>query len=223
MGDKKRLFIGVQLALATTRKVGDAIEVMRRGAPDKGLRAVWVPPPNLHLTLKFLGWVRADAVAAIGDALAQRAPGNRPFDVQARGVGAFPNERAARVLWVGAQDPSGSLAKLVAEVEDDMAALGFPREERAFSPHLTIGRVKEGKGAEEVLAPYHAADFGRSTIRELILFESVTKSTGSVYMPLARATLGVAAAGTERQTRVLEPAADINSEEPEGHGGQQPA
>jgi 2'-5' RNA ligase len=211
MGDKKRLFLAVNLSIATTRKIADTIAKMRLVAERKGMRVGWVPPANLHITLKFLGWSPADVVAAVRDRVRDAAKGVKAFELASRGVGAFPTEPSARVLWVGVADASGTLARLAQVIDRSMAELGFALETRAFAPHLTVGRVKEGKGADEVLAPYRQTDFGTSQIREVILYESLMRSQGSEYIPQFR----VALERTERQTRVVEPDS-TESEDPNG-------
>ena len=213
VGDKKRLFLAVNLSVAVTRKIAEAAARMRQTAERRGLRVGWVAPANLHVTLKFLGWTAAEAPAAIQDRMAAALAGSKSFELSARGAGAFPTESQARVLWVGLTDPSGGLAQLAAVAEEQMEKLGYPRETRPFSAHVTVGRVKEGKGADEVLAPFRQADFGSSTIREVILYESQMRSTGSEYTPLARMAIGA----PERQTRDVE-----GSKESEGptNGGQ---
>lgn len=225
--DKKRLFLAVTLSVGTTRRIADAVARMRPVAERRGLRVAWVAPANLHVTLKFLGWTSAEVVDAVRDRLIAVAAKRRGFDVGARGVGAFPSEVGARILWAGVTDPSGTLGAIAAEVDGEMAALGYVKETRPFTAHVTIGRVKDGKGAEEVLGPHHATDFGVSPIRELILYESVTKSSGSEYTALARAPLAGGSGRPERQTRGVEeetgPTTGQKESEEPTNGGQHPA
>ncbi len=216
MGDKKRLFLAVNLSMATTRKIAEAQARMRVAAEKKGLRVGWVPPANLHVTLKFLGWAAGEVVPAVRDRVADAIAGLRGFDVIARGAGAFPTVAAARVLWIGLHDGTGWLGEIAGKLEDAMAGLGFAREARAFSAHVTLGRVKEGKGAEEVLAPFRTMDFGGSLVRDVVLYESLMRSTGSEYTALARIPLETASGRPERQTREVEPAPE--SEDPHGSG-----
>jgi 2'-5' RNA ligase len=211
----KRLFLAVDLSMAVTRKIGDAIQKMRPLADRAGMRVGWVPPENLHVTLKFLGWSPDESVDAIRDKVTALAKGRRGFDLGARGVGAFPSETGARVLWMGVQDASGALARLAADVEKAMVGLGFAAETRPYSAHVTVGRVKDGKGGAEVLAPFRDTDFGNSSIRAVVLYESVTKPTGSKYTALFRAPLEGPPPRTERQTRGVEPEPQ-ESEEPNG-------
>lgn len=212
MGEKKRLFLAANLAVGVTRKIGDAIARMRPIAEKRGMRVAWVPAANLHVTLKFLGWTSAEAVLGIRDRAGEVAATRKAFEVAARGAGGYPSESGARVLWVGVNDASGGLAQIAAGLDEQMARLGFERENRKFTAHVTVGRVKEGKGAEEVLAPFRQMDFGTSSIREIILYESTMKSSGSEYAALARMPLG----GPERQTRGVE--TKVESEDPQNGG-----
>jgi RNA 2',3'-cyclic 3'-phosphodiesterase len=212
--EKKRLFLAASLGIGPTRKIADAIGRLRAVAEKKGVRVGWVPPSNLHVTLKFLGWVSPEVAAAVEDRAAAALAGVRAFELGARGMGAYPTPATARVLWVGIQDPSGTLAQIASLLEAAMAELGFARETRPFSGHLTVGRVKDGKGAEEVLAPHRATDFGNSIVREVVLYESHTKSTGSEYTALARIALEGGPSRPDRQTRGVEPPQE--SEDPNG-------
>jgi 2'-5' RNA ligase len=210
MGEKKRLFLAVNLSVAVTRKIGEAIGKMRQAAERRGLRVGWVPPANLHVTLKYLGWSSAEVVEAVRDQVAALSSGLGAFELGARGTGGFPSETGARVLWVGVSDPAGVLGPLAERVDVAMAGLGYAREERPFHPHVTVGRVKEGKGTEEVLAPFRGVDFGSSTVRDIVLYESFTKASGSEYVAQFRHPLAI----PERQTRMLERAQE--SEDPDG-------
>jgi RNA 2',3'-cyclic 3'-phosphodiesterase len=201
---KLRLFLAVNLSVASTRKIAEALPRMRATAQVKGMRVAWVPPANLHITLKFLGWANPELVDAIRDKVAAIVSGTRSFDVAARGAGAYPDAAHARILWIGVQDPSGTLAKIAAAVDAAMVALGFPSEGRAFSAHVTVGRVKEGKGAEDVLAPHRQTDFGSSLVREVVLYQSQMKSKGSEYISLWRVPFDSAPYRAERQTRGVE-------------------
>jgi 2'-5' RNA ligase len=151
-----------------------------------------VPAANLHVTVKFLGPVKASAVEAIRDRLARDLAARPPFELEARGLGAFPSPARARILWAGLA-PSPGLAALADAVEGGMEALGFAREERAFHPHLTIARVKQGESGPAVAAALaERADlvFGSGRVVEAVLYESRTLPSGSEYVALARVGLG---------------------------------
>src|SRR5262245_23192734 len=96
---KKRLFLAVNLSVAATRKAAEAVQRMRAAAEQAALRVAWVPPANLHVTLKFLGWAQPEVVPAVREAMTKVTAGRRGFELTARGAGAFPRESDARVLW----------------------------------------------------------------------------------------------------------------------------
>jgi RNA 2',3'-cyclic 3'-phosphodiesterase len=200
MGEKKRLFLAVSLGVSVTRKIGDAVAKMRAAADRRGLRVGWVPPANLHLTLKFLGWSSGEVVDAVRDRVAVAAAGVKAFELSARGTGGFPSDASARILYVGLADPGGVLAPLAECIDARMVELGFAAETRPFAAHITIGRVKEGSGTDELIAPWKQTDFGTSPVREIVLYESFTKSSGSEYMAQFRLPL----VGSFRQTREVE-------------------
>jgi 2'-5' RNA ligase len=150
----------------------------------------WVPPPNLHLTLRFLGPVRREAVEAIERKLAAELAALRPFELEARGLGGFPSLAEPRVLWIGVREEP-ALVALQQAIEGWLAELGFPREERPYRPHITIGRVT---GNPVDLGPLvferGSRGYGTGRVSEVIVFESRTLSKGSEYHPLGRARIG---------------------------------
>ncbi|NJD69301.1 MAG: RNA 2',3'-cyclic phosphodiesterase, partial [candidate division NC10 bacterium] len=111
----------------------------------------WVRPENLHLTLKFLGQVEEDRFGAIGEAVAAAAAGCGPVHLVFQGLGAFPSPRSARVVWIGLSHGAETLAALQARIEAGLEPLGYAREARLFTAHLTLGRVR-GPGHREQLA-----------------------------------------------------------------------
>ena len=118
-----------------------------RAADVSGLRLV--NPEGVHLTLKFLGNVDRSLLPALADALDAVGEGAAPFALQLSGVGVFPNPRSPRVLWAGVTGDIASLTALARRVDDACSTLGFPRERRPFSPHLTLARVRESASAHE--------------------------------------------------------------------------
>jgi 2'-5' RNA ligase len=197
-----RAFIAVDVPIAVARELGRAQAELRSAWEAAGLpRVAWVPPENIHLTLKFLGSIPAPAAEAILGALADVAAGARRLPRgRVRGLGAFPNPSRPTTLWAGVDDQGGgggggggSLAALAAAVEARCEELGFPREARAWTPHITLGRVKDkaeaGGHPEVVISPFSTREFGELTARELVLYRSVTSPKGAQYTPLGRVAL----------------------------------
>lgn len=174
-----RAFIAVEIAAPTIQRITSVIE---RLAPRlKSIR--WVGNGNFHLTLKFLGAIDESKIEPIGTALADAL---RPFPrltINAKGLGVFPNPRRPRVLWVGLV--GSQLDSLKAKVDSALTPLGIAPEEKIFTPHLTIGRWRQGERAERALEQelvrWRDFEFGRSTIDEVIFFQSELKPTGAIY------------------------------------------
>lgn len=184
------------IAIEFTPQVKDAIEketsALRQSIDTDVIR--WVAPDNLHLTLKFLGDVPSNRLEFIQQAMMQEAAHISPFEIQAGGLGAYPNTHSPRVLWVGLHAPS-DLASLQKKLEDAFVRLGFPREERRFSPHLTIGRINAGaapadlKKVHDALARRQLGNISPSKVDAIHLFKSDLTPSGAVYTKIFSANL----------------------------------
>jgi 2'-5' RNA ligase len=141
-----------------------------------------VSPTNVHITLKFLGEIYERTVPEIEAVMRLAATGISPFDLRLVDVGVFPNERSPRVVWVG-MDGTEPLIKMAAALEDGCEPLGFPRERRPFSPHLTLSRVREGFRPDvgEFLAKHRDQDFGSFRVERIKLKKSVLTPAGPIY------------------------------------------
>src|SRR3989442_7689085 len=146
-----RAFIAVQLSDALKRQIGSVQAELKRevsgsGRGSKAVKIGWAQPEAIHLTLKFLGDIQEAQVDALREILSKAGASARPFTLEARGLGAFPNPRAPRVLWLGLHGKSEDMAelqRLQAVVEDGAAALRVAKEARAFTPHLTLARIRD--------------------------------------------------------------------------------
>jgi 2'-5' RNA ligase len=160
----------------------------------------WVTPSLLHITVRFLGGVPEPGLAPVEEAARRSSSGIEPFILHFAGLGAFPSERVPRVLWVGLRDDAGmaSLRQLSARLEHELVERGFEPEERAFSPHLTLARVRDGASTVD---RRHLGDTltriqaehqikGRFDVRSLAVMRSDLGRNGPVYTPMARAPLG---------------------------------
>ena len=147
----------------------------------------WTAPSNIHLTLKFLGGVAASRIESISKALESAAQGISPFEIEVSGAGCFPSPQSPRVLWVGFSSAPEPLKQLYSNIEDQLARERFPRETRKFSPHLTIGRIREPHNAAGIAEALIAngVETEKFTAREVILMRSDLRPTGSIYTPQA--------------------------------------
>ena len=190
-----RIFIALDIDEAIRIRIQRFMEGVREFAPD----ARWVRPESLHVTLKFIGEKPAPTVDQVKTALA--GVRSEAFQFSFRNYGFFPTARSARVFWIGIES-SSLLAMLASKIEDVTGSLGIPREEHAFSPHLTLARAGGRSGApgwrkddganknfavlQQKLSAMSVAEFGSMTAQEFFLYESKLMRGGSVYSKLAR-------------------------------------
>ncbi len=188
-----RAFIACELS----SPLQDAIEAATASLRDAvGSRLVrWVQPRNIHLTLKFLGDVSPESMDLVRRAVEKVAGGGQAFDMVVEDIGAFPNARRPRVLWVGVQ-AAPELASLQRQLDSVTAELGFKSEGRGYVPHLTIGytRAREAGYREEKigdgLAHARVGTLGTQHVGAIHLFKSDLQRTGPVYTKLLTAPLG---------------------------------
>jgi len=185
----QRIFTAINISVASVRKLAELQQELRHSQSSE-LKIRWVPPANIHLTLKFYGELTPDQVEGAADAARKDAAGIAPFDVTAQGLGVFPDAKRPRVLWVGLEEGREPLTALHQRLEDESDRLGFARDSRAFRGHLTLGRVRRGnEGIEEWLTSHAEADCLTSTINEVIVYESRLHRTGAEYVSHYRVPL----------------------------------
>jgi len=189
-----RLFTALDIDDAIRERIARFVEGVSGFAPD----ARWAKLESMHVTLKFIGEQPEPAVEQIKQALTTIAAG--AVDIHFRGYGFFPTAKSARVFWIG-MEAGPQLAALAAAVDDKMGALGIPKEDRAFSPHLTLARGAGASGSprrsktdapnrnfrhmQEKLAALPAPEFGAMTARKFFLYQSQLSPKGSKYTKLA--------------------------------------
>ena len=156
----------------------------RRSSDD---RVRWMRPENVHLTLKFLGDVQAEALDSIRAALGEVCAQHVPFDVALAELGAFPSAQRARILWIGVGAGSDRLRSLAADIDDALAPLGFEREKRPYVPHLTLGRAR---GRPLHLDLPSGAEGTGFQIRRVELTESRLAAEGATYRTVRGFALG---------------------------------
>jgi 2'-5' RNA ligase len=189
--DKIRAFVAIRMGAEVEDAIARFINPLRE--LDSGIR--WVRQTNLHLTLRFLGnGAETTLLAALHDRLAEIAARSSPFTLSVCGTGAFPNLTRPRTLWLGLV--GDELVRLAEQVEAAAVNAGFPPESRAYSPHLTIGRVRDLRGWQRIRSFLEEAarrEFGSSETAEIILFRSILGGKGSQYQELARYRLSQSA------------------------------
>jgi RNA 2',3'-cyclic 3'-phosphodiesterase len=175
-----RLFTAIDLPAAAQLRLERLLSILRPEAPIK-----WSPLDNLHITTKFIGEWPEHRLNEIHDALSQLAP-CEPFEMSLRDLGWYPNERAPRVLWLGVH-AGRDLTALVEQIETRLEAIGVAREDRPFSPHLTLARIKNPaplQALRQKIERLQPADLGQFRVAHFTLFRSDPGSNASVYRKL---------------------------------------
>ncbi len=178
-----RSFIAIELP-SEVRLVLDQVQRELKGSVT-GVR--WVQPEGIHLTLKFLGSIPPEQVPAIAGAVREVVHGESPLALNVSGLGAFPNARRPRVIWVGIVGEVERLGRLQARLESALEPLGFSREERPFRPHLTVGRVKDPRRPPDLtraLAETTVPASNPFDVREILVYKSDLRPTGAIYTKL---------------------------------------
>jgi 2'-5' RNA ligase len=174
-----RSFIAIALPDQVRADIGTIIERLRPTGPP----ARWVPPQNLHVTVKFLDEIAPEQVDPILAAIRVASADVRPFDLQLGGFGVFPNERRARVFWIGITSGFDILRPLAKAIDDQLLPLGFPRESRPFSAHVTLARLREPGPADHLnrAAAHLAYQSEPIPVRQIELMRSVLSPKGADY------------------------------------------
>lgn len=191
-----RSFIAIELSGEAQAALTGLQTRLKSSVPAQTVR--WTAPENIHLTLHFLGNVAAGDIEKIAEALHLAASVCQPMSLTLGGLGCFPNTRRPRIVWTGIAGETQQLVKLQRELGDRLKGIGgFTPETRPYSPHLTIGRVKDN------LPPRQLAQLGEVIERkqeqvgelaalwvtEISLIQSDLRPTGPVYTQLAHASL----------------------------------
>ena len=188
-----RAFIAVEIPSSLQNTIQESTASLRKMLGNELVR--WVPPQNVHLTLKFLGDVSSSNLDLIKQMLTAEAAQHLCFEMQVEGIGSFPNPRRPRVIWVGLHAPA-ALESLQRGIESASARLGYTSEEKSFSPHLTIGRVKQNLSAPEIHRIRVALEETKIGLLGIVhvdtahLIKSDLQPSGSLYTRLFSAPIG---------------------------------
>jgi 2'-5' RNA ligase len=180
-----RLFIAVEISEEIKTELTKIIDKLKEADAD----VKWVGPEGMHITLKFLGEVdekRKDKIIERMEKIFTPTPKILVwgFTVTFKGLGAFPDFKRPRVVWLGIEKGKEELTEVAKELDACLSELGFPAEKREFSPHLTLGRVKSSRGREKLmdaLSSYNNFVLPKLTVNEIILMQSILKREGAEY------------------------------------------
>lgn len=187
-----RAFIAIDLPPTLQASIELNASRLRQALGNDAIR--WVPAGNMHLTLKFLGTVPAAHLEFLKQMLAQAAERIPQFELTIGGLGSFPNSKRIRVLWAGVHAGS-EFTDLQREIDAGAASLGYERDDRPFSPHLTLGRIRQGLDAKtqqtirNAAASFQLGRIGAARVESVHLYQSDLHADGSSYTKLFSAPL----------------------------------
>ncbi len=187
--DTIRTFIAVELNKPVQDELQKIQEQLKTCHPD----VKWVKPANIHLTLKFLGEAPIAKIEMIKDQLPSWVAGISPFSITLDTLGAFPHIRQPRVIWAGIQEePSSPLFLLTGTIEKETRRLGFAKEKKAFTAHITIGRVRSAKNIKplaKILAQCKVPANLTQPVQSISLLKSTLTPQGPIYDILSTVSL----------------------------------
>jgi 2'-5' RNA ligase len=187
-----RAFIAIDLSPEIHQRLNDVLEIYKAKLINIPIR--WVVVTNIHLTLKFLGDVSVSNLNILTDMIQKEVSNHHQFEISVGGSGAYPNNHQPRVIWVGVEAPQ-ELVAIKNGIEFATARLGYAREEREFSPHLTVGRVSRNATSQDVKAISQTLDktrvgfLGAACIDKVHLYRSDLRPTGALYTQIFSSSL----------------------------------
>ena len=184
-----RSFLAIELPKSILKKIEEVQGDLRSTHAD----VRWGNPEKIHLTLKFFGNIEESRIDPIFKSIEEVMQNTLPFSLKVRGVGAFPQLKNPRVIWMGLVDGREILTSFRKQIESQLGKIGFQPEDRPFHPHLTLGRMKSSRGKEELVGRmerHKEEEFGDLQVERVVLFKSDLRPSGPIYTPLKEMKLG---------------------------------
>lgn len=186
--NKIRSFIAIETPDGIKKDLFEIQEKLKKAGADIG----WTRPEGIHFTLKFLGEIEEEKLVNIQKAIEQATKEIPDFILWVGGIGVFPNTKSPRVIWIGIKGEGENLKTLQESIERETEKIGFKKEGRNFSPHLTLGRVRSQKNRDALtkyLEEFEKIELGSFNVKEVLLMKSELRPKGAVYTQLWKATL----------------------------------
>ena len=183
-----RCFIAIEIPETIKKSIAAIIDNLKKSDSD----VKWVSEENIHITLQFLGETEESLIPDIKGALYKILAPYSSFYIKIADVGCFPSGKRPRVIWVGIKE-SQSLINLYKDISNEMVKFGYQKEERGFTPHVTIGRVKSNRNMRELLSrldELKVTDFPDFEVQDIKLMKSELKPSGAKYYSLAEIPFG---------------------------------
>ena len=187
-----RSFIAIELPDEVRSALAELQTELQRNKPPQ---VKWVGPHGIHLTLKFLGNIAAAKISDVTGAIEQASRGFSPLSLEVKGLGVFPNFQRVRVVWVGVGGDVDRLKQLQQRIDSNLVPLGFARESRPFTPHLTLARVREKATPTEqqhlgqLIAGARFETAHRFTAESINLMQSQLTTEGAIYRQITTISL----------------------------------
>ncbi len=188
MSDTLRTFIAIEL----TNELHEELHILQQEFKKSDIDAKWVEANNIHLTLKFLGNVDTGQIEKIKDILEEISKQTKPFYLHLAGVGAFPKLDYPRVLWVGIDEGKNETIEIAKKLEEELEKIGFQKENRPFSLHLTLARIRSPKNKDKLKVLVEQTSFTSNNkvyVNKLTLFKSTLTLQGSIYETIQQVNL----------------------------------
>jgi 2'-5' RNA ligase len=182
MTEKIRTFIAINIP----DHVREAIDGFQKKLKEYSADVKWVRPESIHITLKFLGDVEIGRIDKMAHAVQDAVNDVEPFTISVSGVGTFPNDRRPRVLWVGVQEGAETLSDLAKKIDHALSTMGFEKEKRKYSAHLTLGRVRSPNYIDKTVRDMRSMGFESESfaVGSIEVMKSQLLKTGAVYTAL---------------------------------------
>jgi len=182
--EKIRCFIAVEVPKDILAEIEKYLEQLR----EISSQVRWVKARGIHITLKFLGEIESPLLDQVKESLRSVTGIVRPFTVTVHGSGCFPNPRRPRVFWLGLEQSMGTELNVIYDwIDEKLIVLGFEKEKRKFSAHLTLGRVRTPANFDSLLNYMQKHPFPKRSFQvyEIVFMRSVLKPSGAEYIPLS--------------------------------------
>ena len=180
------------IAISLPSSVKELALQVRERFRDCGKTVRWIDPKNVHLTIRFLGDIPEEKIEPVGQAIEKAVEHFPPFQMKIDGIGAFPNLRHPRVIWMGVAEPTATLIHIEAKISENLAELGLSRDKKKFSPHITLGRVKSNEKKallSKIIQSQELPGCLEIHVKSVELFKSELKPTGAIHSVLGRFNL----------------------------------
>ncbi|MEK2646468.1 RNA 2',3'-cyclic phosphodiesterase [Bdellovibrio sp. BCCA] len=186
----KRLFFALNATDPLAETFPPTFKKLKINADRREISVKWVPIDNFHITVSFLGDRPEEELPLIAETLQTVCTQFTPFDLKIEDMGAFSNEHDARVIWLGVQKKRylAEFKEILDQALLEKQILTKP-DERAFSPHLTIGRLRNPRSVKDMISPFKRKSFGKIHVNEIVLYESNLQGAFPVYTPVLRCPL----------------------------------